>query len=66
LKCERTRSTDWSWWLKRLWSPNRGVYGCITDRAVSLRDLRHVLAACPRRSQMHDACETVFPDLVPR
>jgi hypothetical protein len=27
-------------------------------------ELRHVLAACPRRGQMHDPCEAVFPDLV--
>jgi hypothetical protein len=31
---------------------------------MSLPELRHVLAACPRRGQMHDPCEAVFPDLV--
>jgi len=31
---------------------------------VSLPELRHILAACPRRGQMHDPCEAVFPDLV--
>ena len=31
---------------------------------ISIADLRHVLAACPRRGQMHDSCEAVFPDLV--
>jgi hypothetical protein len=31
---------------------------------IPLPELRHVLAACPRRGQMHDPCEAVFPDLV--
>jgi hypothetical protein len=31
---------------------------------ISLPELRHVLAACPRTGQMHDPCEAVFPDLV--
>jgi hypothetical protein len=31
--------------------------------AIPLPDLRHVLAACPRRGQMSDPCEAVFPDL---
>ena len=31
---------------------------------ISLPELRHVLAACARRGQMHDPCEAVFPDLV--
>ena len=28
---------------------------------ISLPELRHVLAACPHRGQMHDPCEAVFP-----
>jgi hypothetical protein len=32
--------------------------------AIPLPDLRHTLAAYPRRGQMHDPCEAVFPDLV--
>jgi hypothetical protein len=31
---------------------------------IPIADLRHVLAACPRRGQMHDPCEAVFPDPV--
>jgi hypothetical protein len=31
---------------------------------ITLPELRHVLAACPRRGQMHDPCEAVFRDLV--
>jgi hypothetical protein len=31
--------------------------------AIPLPDLRHTLAACPRRGQVHDPCEVVFPDL---
>jgi hypothetical protein len=30
---------------------------------IPLPELRHVLAACPRRGQMHDPCEVVFPGL---
>ena len=28
---------------------------------ISLPELRHVLASCPRRGQMQDTCEAVFP-----
>ena len=31
---------------------------------IPLPDLRHALAACSKRGQMHDPCEAVFPDLV--
>jgi hypothetical protein len=31
---------------------------------VSLPELRHILAECPRGGQMHDSCEAVFPELV--
>jgi hypothetical protein len=31
---------------------------------IPLPDLRHVLAACPRRGHMHDPCDVVFPDLL--
>jgi hypothetical protein len=30
---------------------------------IPLPDLLHILAACPRRGQMHDPREAVFPDL---
>ena len=30
---------------------------------IRLPDLRHTLAACPRRGRMHDPCEVVFSEL---